>query len=371
MRFEFDEEHYEFAAVVGDALTRHAGARLVRGLWEGSADGSSLVDALVELGVTGLTVPSEHGGAGLAVSDCILVLEQLGTHLVPHPVAEGFAVVAPLLLRHADDGVSGRLLAGIASGELTATVQDGWSGWAPWARSADVVAVVLDDAVVLTTPKSEHVEVLDGVDASRRLGRVSASAPHIEILGPSAGSEARQRATIMTSSLLVGVAFGMVDAAVDYAKVRNQFGRPIGSFQAVKHLLANAFTAVEASRRTAWWASLAVDADAPDANEAVSVAKATIGEAAEQASNAALQVHGGIGYTWECDLQLWMKRTQALQGSWGNADEHLGALERIYAEARDDVGSDHGRAVAQGASGQRTEGALPSTPAAAAAGTSS
>jgi hypothetical protein len=264
----------------------------------------------------------------------MLVLELLGRYLVPDPVAEGLAVAAPLLVRFAGAELGPRVLEGLARGAVSVAVQDGWSGWAPCAASCDYVIVVDGDEVAITAPGPGDVSVLDGVDGTRHIGRVAEGAPRLATFGPDAADETRARAAVMTAAVVLGVSRAMIDMAVEYAKQRTQFGRPIGSFQAVKHQLADAFAAVEASRRTAWWASLSLDTTSEDRVEAVSVAKATASESAREASYAALQVHGGIGYTWECDLHLWMKRSQALQGAWGGADTHFRKLGGRYAPTR-------------------------------------
>jgi alkylation response protein AidB-like acyl-CoA dehydrogenase len=284
--------------------------------------------------VNGLTVPSEHGGAGLSVSDCVLVLEQLGKHLVPDPVAIGMGVVVPVLKRHAPQVLAADLLPRFAAGTCTVSVQQGWSAWAPWAGEVDIVAIVQPEGLHLVMPKPQDVTVLEGIDSSRRPGRVAQSATRLATLGPEAAEEAWQRAAVVTAALLVGVSHAMIGMAAEYARQRVQFGVPIGVFQGVKHQLADAYVAVEGSRRTAWWALLSLDTGSDDRDEAVSVAKATIGEAARQASYAALQVHGGVGYTWACDLHLWMKRAQALEGAWGSTEEHWQRLQNVYGQSQ-------------------------------------
>jgi alkylation response protein AidB-like acyl-CoA dehydrogenase len=168
------------------------------------------------------------------------------------------------------------------------------------------------------------------MDGSRHIGRVARSARVLAELDSEAALAVHHRATVATALELTGVATGMLVMATEYAKQRQQFGRPIGSFQAVKHILADAYTAVQTSRRTAWWASLCLDTSSPDADEAVLVAKATIGDAVQAASYAALQTYGGIGYTWECDLHLWMKRAQVLSASWVSTAEAWRGLQSRY-----------------------------------------
>jgi alkylation response protein AidB-like acyl-CoA dehydrogenase len=121
---------------------------------------------------------------------------------------------------------------------------------------------------------------------------------------------------------LNGVATGLLERTVAYVKDRKQFGRPVGSFQAVKHKLASMHQAIETSRPAAWYAAYALAHDAPDAVEAVSVAKAAAGETEDYCNTEALQCHGGIGFTWEDDLHFWLKRGMVLRGTWGTARQH-------------------------------------------------
>jgi alkylation response protein AidB-like acyl-CoA dehydrogenase len=331
MKFELTDDEYEFAAVVDQALTRAESIEIARGVLDGKEDAvAPLLRQLDAMGVPGLTASAAHGGSDLAVNNCMLVLECLGRHLVPDFVAEGFAVLIPVLARHAPAGSAEELLPQLASGSLRVGLQNGWSGWAPWAGTVDLVGVVEPDAVYLTEPAAEHITPLDGVDLTRRVGRVASNAPVRATLGAQAAEEMRRRAALSSAALLTGAADAMIKAAAGYASRRVQFGAPIGSFQGVKHLLADAFASVEASRRTAWWAALCMDTDNPDSDEAVPLAKATIGEAARMASHAALQVHGGLGYTWDCNLHLWMKRCQALEAGWGSTAGQWEQLRRVY-----------------------------------------
>lgn len=326
MRLELSDDHHEYAQVLDEALSRAGGVAAARQLANG-IDGPSAVEsvfqAVVTTGVVGLTVPEHLGGSGLTSTDCVLVFERLGQHLVDDTVALGVGVFCPVVRRHADGADGADLLQRAAAGELRISVQDGWSGWAPGVSNADVVMVVDDHEVVLVDAQGDGVESTPGTDGTRHLGRVTPTAPvRMRLNGAVAAREARLRSSVVTAGVLLGVGRRMVDLACDYARTRQQFGRPIGSFQAVKHQLADAYVSLESSRRTVWWASLCLDTEDSESDVAASTAKALAGEASRQASYAALQVHGGIGYTWECDLHLWMKRSQALEGAWGNADRH-------------------------------------------------
>jgi alkylation response protein AidB-like acyl-CoA dehydrogenase len=329
VRFELDDEHYEFADVVDRTLDDAGSVRLARRCYDGlPADAGPLLDRLGAIGVTGITVPPEHGGAGLSLTDALLVVEALGGRLAPDFLALTIAA-APVIARHAPSLVADDLLTGMASGERRLSLQDGWDGWAPWAATADVVLVADDDRIVVTGPRPGSVAELAGVDPARQIGRVPPSAPRLAVLGPPAATDLRRRATTVTAVALGGVAARMVRLAADYAARRTQFGVPIGSFQGVKHLLADAYVAVEGCRRVGWWASYCIDGEDRETETAVATAKALAGEAATAASYAALQTHGGVGYMWDTDLHLWMKRALALAGAWGDTAAQWRALAKL------------------------------------------
>jgi alkylation response protein AidB-like acyl-CoA dehydrogenase len=139
---------------------------------------------------------------------------------------------------------------------------------------------------------------------------------------------------------LVGLAAAMVDQAAEYARQRHQFGKPIGSFQAVKHLLADALLAVDFARAPLWRAAWSVDEGMPTAPADVSAARVLTDAAAQRAARSALQVHGAIGYTWECDLHLWMKKVWALCPSWGDATWHRRRVSQWLLEGKGPVSPD-------------------------------
>jgi alkylation response protein AidB-like acyl-CoA dehydrogenase len=338
MKFELDDEHYEYVDVVRTALAKLDAVSVARRVADGdTAAAEPVLGRLAELGVPGLAVPSELGGSGLRPSDCLLVIEQLGRSLVPDLVAETLAVAVPVIVAHGDDALKSELLPRLAAGEAWMTVQDGWDGLASSAGFADLVAVVTPDQVLLCEPGPDSLTETEGVDGTRRPGRVSRSASTVATLNRPAAEEMRARAAATAAALAAGVADGMLASASAYAARRQQFGVPVGSFQGVKHLLAEAFASVEFSRRSAWWAFLELDNGGPGRADAVSIAKATLSEAAIGASYAAMQAHGGIGFTWECDVHLWMRRAQVLAGSWGSADEHWRLLREVRVPLGDHV----------------------------------
>lgn len=307
MEFAFTDDQLAFRDAVRDLLADRCPPAAVRDAWD--ADDPWDRDrwaALAEMGVVGMLVPEAAGGLGMAPVDLVLLLEEAGRAALPEPLADT-ALLAPLL--------SAEHQAGIAAGEVLVAAAPEEATHVAGAASADLV--VVDVAVY---PPPTDVLVQPSVDRARRLVRVGDVTDAV----PSATLEVDpfDRMALGTAALLVGLARHLVEVTVEYAKERQQFGQPIGGFQAVKHHLASAHLAVEfaapAVYRAAW--SLTVDHD--DVARDVSMAKAMATDAAEGAARTTLQVHGAIGYTFESDLHLWMKRVWALAPAWGSAAWH-------------------------------------------------
>jgi alkylation response protein AidB-like acyl-CoA dehydrogenase len=259
-------------------------------------------EQLTNLGVTALAVPEKFDGIEAHPVDLMVAIERLGRWCVPGPVAESIAV-APVLL--ADD----ERCAGLASGELIATVA--YPPQVPRAVDADAAGLVLlvtDDGVTEATAGGRH----DSVDPGRRLYDVTATgeAWHADI------KRAFEFGALAASAQLVGAAEALLNGAVDYAKQRSQFGRVIGSYQAIKHKLADVHIAIELARPLVYGAALTLEP------RDVSAAKAAASEAALLAARASLQTHGAIGFTQEHDLSLWLLRVQALRSAWGTPEAH-------------------------------------------------
>ncbi len=266
------------------------------------APGRKVWDQLANLGVTALAVPEKFDGLAADPIDLVVALERLGRWCVPGPVAESIAV-APVLL--ADDDRS----AGLASGELIATVA--MPPQVPRAVDADTAGLVLlaaDDGVTEATAGDCH----QSVDPSRRLYDVTASGEpwRADI------QRAFEFGALGTAAQLVGAAEAVRDATVDYAKQRTQFGRVIGSYQAIKHKLADVHIAIELARPLLYGAALSLDP------RDVSAAKAAASDAALLAARSGLQTHGAIGFTQEHDLSLLLLRVQALRSAWGTPEVH-------------------------------------------------
>jgi alkylation response protein AidB-like acyl-CoA dehydrogenase len=271
---------------------------------------------LAEAGVLGILVPESHGGLGLDELSMVLVMEELGRAAVVGPVMETAAIVAPVLR---DAGKATQWLGPIARGEAVATVALEQAPYALDADVADLLVVERDGALLLAPRDAVTLAPQTSVDGARRLFAVEVRG-NAEPLGPSAG--ALDRGALAASAQLLGLARRMIDMTVDYAKTRTQFGSPIGSFQAVKHHLANALVKLELARPVVYRAAYSVAREDADRALHVSMAKAFASDAGALAARVALQCHGAIGYSFEHDLHLFMKRAWALAASFGDAAWH-------------------------------------------------
>jgi alkylation response protein AidB-like acyl-CoA dehydrogenase len=283
--------------------------------------------ALAEMGVVGLTVPEAHGGLGMDEIDLVALLTEAGRVAFPGPLLETTAVVAPLLAESAPADVAERWLPAIASGEAVATVQLAGQPFVTDAHVADLLVAQRDDRLYAVPGDKLRLTPQTSVDGARRLFDVDFDTADAELVasgdaGWKAANHAFDRGAVAAAAVLVGLAEQMIAMTVDYVVARRQFGVPIGSFQAVKHHLADAELKVSYARPTVWNAAYSLAHGRPDVDRDVSMAKCFASDAAELVARKALQCHGAIGYTTEHDLHFWLKRTWALSAAWGDAAWH-------------------------------------------------
>lgn len=309
MKFALDSEQRDFAASIDAALGGAEVPAAVRAWNNGDLRPVRSVWArLADLGVTALAVPEESGGIGAHPVDLVVAVERVGRWGVPGPVAESLAV-APVLLERDERA------AALAAGELIATVS--MPPMVPLAADAELAGLVLtaaDGTVAEATPSSAH----HSVDPSRTLFEVSESGDR----RPADTGRAYEYGALATAAQLIGAGQAMLDMTVDYAKQRTQFGRPIGSYQAIKHKLADVHIALELARPLIYGAALSLADRSPDTARDVSAAKAAAADAALLSARASLQTHGAIGYTAEHDLSQLILRVQALRSAWGDPSSH-------------------------------------------------
>ncbi|HEY5151984.1 MAG TPA: acyl-CoA dehydrogenase family protein [Mycobacterium sp.] len=309
MKFALDEQQRDFAASIDAALGAADVPGAVRAWGRGdTAPGRKIWATLTDLGVTALAVPEEFDGIDAHPVDLVVALEALGRWCVPGPVAESIAV-APVLL--ADDDRS----AALAAGELIATVA--LPPAVPRAADADFAGLVLvahDGQVSDAAAGDSH----ESVDPARKLFDVNATGA----VQAADVSRAFEFGALATAAQLVGAGQAMLDMSVAYAKQRSQFGRIIGSYQAIKHKLADVHIALELARPLVYGAALSLAECSPETARDVSAAKAGASEAALLAARSSLQTHGAIGFTAEHDLSLWLLRVQVLHSAWGDPATH-------------------------------------------------
>ncbi len=316
MRFAFTEDQLAFRDAVRDLLANECPPAVVRAAWEGAGRAPGAWSALAEMGVLGAMAPESAGGLGLSVLDLVLLAEEAGYAALPEPFVEHAMVAVPVLPDPA----------AAAAGEVTATAAIG-APFVPFGADADLVLLDDDDAVVCTARGGFTARPIDGVDASRRLATVTFD--EAEIVGDAGAlAAAFDRGALGTAAQLIGVTRRMLDLTVDYVKDREQFGVPIGSFQAVKHHLADARIALEFARPLVYRAAWSLATGDPDAAVHVSMGKSLASDAAELTSTKTLQAHGAMGYSFEYDLHLFMKRAWAWAGSWGDAPWHRARVGR-------------------------------------------
>ncbi|MCW2768109.1 MAG: mmgC 7, partial [Nocardioides sp.] len=341
MEFAFSEEQQELAATVRSLLTKRADSRAVRAAVESDAGyDEALWQTLCEqIGAAALGIPEEYDGAGFSLFEGLIVLEEVGRSLAPSPLLASL-VAAEALLATDDEDAKRRLLPRIAMGEVAAIAlppsvsADGntLTGTAPQVLDGDHAAVLLVTAV---SPDGVAIFEVDpatvertwtpSMDQSIRLATLTfAGTPGTRISGDA--SAALERAALVgavgAAALQAGCAARALEMTVAYSKERVQFGRPIGSFQALKHRMADMLVLLEMSRSASWAASYAVSTGAANASQLTHVAKSYCSDALSHIAGETVQLHGGIAITWEHDAQLVFKRAHALGQLFGQPHEH-------------------------------------------------
>lgn len=283
--------------------------------------------SIVETGLTLVLLPEKAGGIGLAETDFALIAQEAGYVVLPEPLVESAGVAAPMLAALAPDhAMLGDPLAAIA-------IQHPAN---PYAANADTAAAIIlhrDGEAFLATPDQVTLTAQPSIDPFRRLFSVEWSPRNATALGKADWDLAFDRAALFNAAFALGLAQRSVKLAVDYAKERQQFGKPIGSYQAVKHHLASAQVAIEFAKPVVAAAAAEIGARDAQARARISHAKLVALEAAENAARASIQVHGAMGYSWEVDVHLFLKRAVALTQTWGTPALHRARIAtRIFTQ---------------------------------------
>jgi alkylation response protein AidB-like acyl-CoA dehydrogenase len=348
MHFGLTQEQLLLQETVRGFVAGECPAPRLREIFDGGAGHDpALWKGLAEMGVAGLTVPEPLGGAGLGLLELALVMEELGAGALPGP-SFGHALACLAIQLTGSDAQQRRWLPDLASGERIATIAfaergdvwdpeswsvavgggtvDGAKRHVPHAEIADLIVLGLRGgrfALVERGAPGLRVEDERGADRTRPIAALSFERTPVEVLTGAADTATRVRdaGLVMLAADAFGAAWNLTRLTVDYAKTRQQFGTPIAQFQAVKHQLADMATQVEPTRGLFWYAAHAWDQLPEQAPRAAAIAKAHITARASEVARAAVELHGGIGFTWECDVQLWFKRVM-FDRAWAGTPEH-------------------------------------------------
>ena len=360
MDFGFSEEQELLRKSAADFLSKECPMTYVRQMMDDERGYSEeLWNKMAELGWMGLIYPEAYGGTGLSLVDLVVVVEEMGKASLPGPFFSTVCLGGLAILEAGNDEQKNKYLPGLASGKTKATVAfleenarwddkginlkarkagkkyslSGVKLFVPDAHVADVIvcAARTSDGVTLFVVERQQpgvsVRQLKTMDQTRKLCEVTFDKVHVgheAILGVvGLGWEALKRildrSKVALSAEMCGGAQKVLDMSVDYAKVREQFGRPIGSFQAIQHKCANMLVQVESAKSATYYASWAVANNIPEASLAAAMAKAYCSDAFRQVSAEGIQVHGGIGFTWEHDLHIYFKRAKGSEVTFGDA----------------------------------------------------
>ena len=328
MDFTFTDEQRMIADTVRELLAdRCTGADLRRLMESGEARDETRWTAIKEMGLTGLLVPESAGGLGLTEVDLVQVAEACGYFALPEPLVEHAGVAAPLLAAFASDARVAEVLPDVVSGEKTVALAHPANPLVADADGATLLLLVDDGALHLVERDKATLRRQPSIDPFRRLFTVDAAlGQHTLIADADAASgpltQAFERGALFAAAQGLGLAQKSIDLGAAYAKERTQFGKVIGGYQAVKHLLATAQVAVEFARPVVHAAAAQMPQDDVHARARVSHAKLAALDAATHAAETAIQVHGAMGYSWEVDVHFYLKRALALAGAWGDAAWH-------------------------------------------------
>lgn len=309
---------------------------------------------LAQQGYTGIIFPEQYGGAAAGIVELILLMEEAGRALLPGPFFATVALAGTVLDACGGEEQKKKHLAPICHGEARATlaVLESSASWdpanvqlgstngkltgeklfVPDAEVADFIVVVAKNGVFVVNAKAAgmRIEPMSGMDLTRKLYAVKFQNTPAERLSNEAGlAKALDLATAALVAEMVGGMQRTLDLTVEYAKTRKQFGKPIGMFQAVQHQCADMYLEAESSRSAAYYAAWALQENAPDAVAAVSIAKMCASDASRTVGNRGIQVHGGMGFTWENDLHLYYRRAKASETMLGDATFHRERIARL------------------------------------------
>ena len=329
MDFTFTEDQQTFREAISRFLMTEAAPEMLREIWETDLGRSpDLRNKIAAQGLTALSVPEAYGGLGMDDVAWALMTQELGYYAIPDSLSDTAYVASAMIAGLAPDTATRKeWLSGIADGSLRIALGHPVNPLVADAAHADLLLLAQGDEVHVVPRSQVDVQPLSSLDASRRLARVSGQSSTSTLVadGPAGRhlwAQALNRGALSVAGQLLGLAQRMLDLSVDYAAQRKQFGKPIGSFQAVKHHLADVATQIEFAKPVLYRAAYALAHGEQHAAVWVSQARLACCEASWLAARHGIQVHGAMGYTWEVDLQMFMKRAWALDNAWGDRALH-------------------------------------------------
>lgn len=336
MDFTFTEDQLLFQESVRDFLQNEITPERIRASWEtDSGRDDALWRQLAELGLTGMTVPEEQGGLGMSELDFVLLAQECGYVALPEPLVHVVLVAVPML-REIGGELAAQWLPRIAAGEAAVVVGLEQNLVVEDAHIADLLLLQRGDTMLAAAADQVTLQRNESIDPSRQLFSVEVGTGATTLAsGEQAASliaAALDRGALGAAAQALGLAQRMIDLTVRYTSERQQFGKAIGSFQAVKHHMANIAVRLEYAKAPTHRAAYAIATHQRIAAQAVSHAKLMACEAANLAAKNCHQAHGAMGYTWEMDLHIFMKKAWALANTWGDAGFHKTRVaEHIFA----------------------------------------
>ncbi len=375
MKFSFSSEQEEFRSNLRRFLAERSPTKEVRRLMETEAgferDAWRKLNA--ELGLTAVRIPEAYGGQGFGFGELCIVLEEMGRSLLCAPFFSTAVLATGAILNAGTEAEKQALLPGIAAGDTVATlawvedparwdaastalvakqsgagyVLDGTKSYVLDGHTADLIVVLArapgssgDSGLSLFTVKGDAKglsrHALKTMDETRKLARLNFKGVEATLLGEAGGAAApfartMTEAAICLANEMAGVSDRLREDSLEYAKMRMQFGRPIASFQSMKHKHADMLVDVELAKSAAYYAAAALDDGDDDILAVASLAKAAASEAALQTAVHAIQIHGGIGFTWDNDTHLWFKRAKSSEVLLGDAHHHREQMMQHWA----------------------------------------
>ncbi len=348
MDFTFTEDQQLFADSVKDFLQGEITAESIRASWETETGRSDELWAqITELGLPAMLVPEEFGGLGMTELDVVLMAIECGRVALHEPIVEMAMVATPLLAALAPNNEKcADLLGQIAGGEAKVAIAHTVNHVVADAHIADYLILPHADQIHLVAQADVKLEAQESVDPSRRLSTVDWTPSEATCIASGAEGVALLAATLNRGALasaaqMIGLAEAMVARSVQYSEERQQFGKPIGVNQALKHHMANCAVKTEFAKAPLYRAAYVLSMKPESADFAISHAKVVAGEAALFAAKNSIQLHGAMGYTWECDLHIWMKRSWALDKFWGHAGFHKNRTHQWLMNPNAQIGADN------------------------------